>query len=166
MKELDLKRYCKTKTPIYFGAPTKKIYPIAETVAFSVIFILSIMADGFLAGATVFKEISGENTLLQIVLIAAAFLMHIVPLALWGLSIYKKFYLAKITYYILEKQAVKIVHAYENGDSTVDEMTNPTSFDLKKNALVFIKGEEKITLKYIANASDVARKFFEGVKQK
>ena len=161
MRESELKRYCETDSPLFCGAPEKPTYPIAETVAFSAIFILSIMADGFLAGATVFKEISGENTVLQIVLIAAAFLMHIVPLALWGLSIYKKYYLAKRTYYVLERQAVKIVREYGDGFIQVDEMRSPDSVLLTKNGITFIKNQEKLAFLNLLNAADIA-KIFEG----
>lgn len=158
MKDIDLKKFYGAKEkPIFCGKPSKPLYPIAETIVFGIIFVLVMVADGFLAGASVFKEISGEDTLAQVIIISAAFVLHVVPFAVWGINIVKKFYLATRTFYVITAKQAKIVRIYERTEVVTLDLAEADGVLSKKNGLEFSLKEDKFFLPYLPDPDAVVK---------
>ena len=155
----QLKTFCGDAEPVFMGRPYKNPYPVAETVFYGIVFVLCMLCDGFLAGASIFKEISGEDIAIETILIIAAFILHIIPFTVWGVNLYKKFYLAKAAYYVVTKESVSVINMTEDGDIYATTIKSPTEVYQTKNSLVFVKKEEKLKLKYIPDQAKIIKIF-------
>lgn len=138
--EFNPERYAEDETPIFCGKPDKPPYPVAEAVICAVVFFLVMAADGFMAGASIFKSVTGENVISQVVVAVAAFCMHVVPFGAWAAAIVKKIYYAKnVTYVVTDKRATVI----RSADATETE----TAFYRDVIGIKEIKGGLKLVLK-------------------
>lgn len=140
---------------IFKGQPSMATYPIGETFVFGMIFILVMLADGFMLGASVFKSISGESIVFEIVLFSVALVLHLIPIGYWGSVIVKKYYsTSKVYYLITDKRAVKIINDDKMKMECV-ELENVTDIRIIDNSLVFFVQNGKTVFKYIPEPQEI-----------
>ncbi len=141
--------YGKDEKVFYKGQASMATYPIAEAFFFGMIFIIILLADGFMLGASVFKSFSGESMLFEIILFSVALVFHMIPMIIWGVSLVKKFNsTSKIYYLITEKRAWKIINDDKMTFELI-EIVNVTDIRIVDESLVFFVKNSKTVFKYI-----------------
>ena len=150
---------------LFSGAPTKKPYPVVQTILLAAVFIAICVTDGFLMGASVFKSISGEKIAVQVALAVVAFCLHVVPLCVWAYALTKSFFAANTTrYFITEKSASIIVDSFVKNTRTADLFEISRS-ELKKDTMILYLKEDKMVFKNLPDAKKIYDAVFKITKK-
>ena len=150
MKIFNAKDYCGEGEEIFYAEkPIKAPYPIVRIIIFAVVFVGIMVFDGFFIGASVLQNASEENRGGELVLFIFSIIFHIAALAAWAYHIYRDFYAANNTYYIITSEKACIVkHSFVTTVETVF-FKDVIDGNFKNGNMTFITEDGKLVMKNI-----------------